>query len=112
MSAGGDKLSRINPNYISIPSSLRVRPNPTWRLGEVLPGEMDHLRSKDLCPICKGWTITENLTVWRKGAGAFRQTVTRCVSSGGRAVPRCPSQVIAEEAVKDYSLPEAVASGQ
>lgn len=105
-------MSRINTNYITIPSSLRVRPNPTWRLGEVLPGEMDHLRSKDLCPICKGWTITEKLTVWRKGQGAFRQIVTKCVSSGGRSVPRCPSQVIAEEAIKDYSLPEAVASGQ
>ncbi|MEW6281864.1 MAG: hypothetical protein AB1758_24875 [Candidatus Eremiobacterota bacterium] len=104
-------MRRINTDYITIPSSLRVRPTPTWRIGELLPGEMDHLRSKDLCPVCRGWTITENLIVWRPGQGAVKQTVARCVSAGGRYAPRCATRVIAEEATSDYLPPEAAASG-
>lgn len=94
-------MTYIDPDAISIPSSLKVHPTQTWYAGDSsLPGEADHLRTRK-CPVCQGWSTTEEYTVWRPAQGAVRRTVVRCQSGGDRSIPKCAPQVVKEEPITD-----------
>jgi hypothetical protein len=98
-------VSKIRPDALSIPSSLRVYPTTSWFPGDVtIPGESDHLRNKGkMCPVCSGWQSNEKVVVWKKESGAVQRTVVRCHGPRDRSVARCAPQVVDEVPLADYT---------
>lgn len=99
-------MSKINPDSISIPSSLRVFPTSSWATSDyVVPREFDHLRSATTCPVCSGWQSTEDILVMRPNAAPITRTILRCHSPKDRYVHRCAPQVISERPVDQVAEP-------
>ena len=97
-------MSRIDPDSISIPSSLRVFPTSSWATTDyVVPREYEHLRSATTCPVCSGWQSVEDIMVFRPNAAQIKRTILRCHSPKDRYVQRCAPQILSEVPVDDYS---------
>jgi hypothetical protein len=96
-------VSKINPDSISIPSSLRVFPTSTWATTDyVVPREFEHLKSATTCPVCSGWQSVEDITVYRPHAGPIIRTILRCHSPKDRYLQRCAPQILSERPVDEY----------
>ena len=97
-------MSKINPDSISIPSSLRVFPTSSWATTDyVVPREFEHLRCTTTCPVCSGWQSVEDITVYRPNASPMIRTILRCHSPKDRYVPKCAPQILSERPIDDFS---------